>query len=273
MTKAKIEKWTKEGRGKYGREGYKGWLTIKDVASLGRSHRMLGTNLDRPFDLLSDLERNYYLILEYSNCVIDVKAQYPLLYLEETIAIAEDLNIKHPFNPQTREPNVLTTDFLITIEINGSTKNIARTCKYRDALNDKDQMEKFQIEQEYWQRKNIDWGIVTELQVNKTVAQNLITVRQFHDLSVYNPFKKIGPQQTNGMVQLFLNSLSSDVSVRNTASEFEDRMMLPPGTGISIFKHLVKTKKIYIDLAKPLDIDNPCKIQTKVKGSELIDAN
>lgn len=79
---------------------YKPWVTIQDVPSLGRATRLKGTKVPRQFEFFSDLERNYFYLLEYSDLVIDIREQYPLLPIEETLVIAEELGIKHPTDPK-----------------------------------------------------------------------------------------------------------------------------------------------------------------------------
>ncbi len=49
---------------------------------------------------------------------MDIREQFPLLPIEETIIIAEELGIKHPTDPNTGEPVVMTTDFLVTVSKN-----------------------------------------------------------------------------------------------------------------------------------------------------------
>lgn len=41
----KSQKWVKEGRGSGQGSDYKPWLTVRDVLSEGRSHRILVTSL------------------------------------------------------------------------------------------------------------------------------------------------------------------------------------------------------------------------------------
>uniref|UniRef100_UPI001FB178DA TnsA endonuclease C-terminal domain-containing protein n=1 Tax=Clostridium butyricum TaxID=1492 RepID=UPI001FB178DA len=43
--------------------------------------------------------------------------------------------------------------------------------------------------------------------------------------------------------------------IREKASDFEEQMLLESGYGISIFKHLVITKQVYIDMLIPISID------------------
>lgn len=106
-----IEKWIKEGRGSGVGIDYKPWLKIQDVSSLGRSTRLKGIKTNRQHEFLSDLERNYFYLTEYSDEVIDIREQFPLLPLEETIVIADELGIKHPTDLKTGKPIVMTTDF------------------------------------------------------------------------------------------------------------------------------------------------------------------
>ena len=54
----------------------------------------------RQHEFLSDLERNYFYLTEFSDAVLDIREQFPLLPQEETIVIAEELGIKHPADPK-----------------------------------------------------------------------------------------------------------------------------------------------------------------------------
>ena len=59
---------------------------------------------------MSNLERDYFYLLDWSSTVTDIREQYPLLPQEETLKIAEQCNIKHPRDPKTNHPIVMTTD-------------------------------------------------------------------------------------------------------------------------------------------------------------------
>jgi len=156
-----IEKMIKEGYGSGIGSEYKPWIKIQDVPSLGRVTRVKGIDTERQHELLSDMERNYSYIVGFSNNVIDIREQYPLLPMEETISIADELGIKHPPNPITGEDIVMTTDFFITISTKNEIKELARTIKPKDDLLDKRILEKFEIERIFWEKRNIEWGIVT----------------------------------------------------------------------------------------------------------------
>ena len=185
---SKIEKWIKEGRGSGIGSEYKPWLNIQDVSSKGRSTRLRGIKTNRQHEFLSDLERNYFYLTEYSDFVVDIREQFPLLPLEETIVIADELGLKHPTDPKTHEPIVMTTDFLLTVEKGEGLVELARTIKMKDELLKARVIKKFEIERVYWERRQIDWGIVTELEIPKEMARNISVKRHFIPSKIPNIF-------------------------------------------------------------------------------------
>lgn len=58
-------KWVKEGRGSGHGSEYRPWLTVRDLPSLGRVHRIFGHKSHRTHHLLSDLELAVFLLLEW----------------------------------------------------------------------------------------------------------------------------------------------------------------------------------------------------------------
>lgn len=59
---------------------------------------------------------------------------------------------------------------------------VARTIKMKEELLNERVLEKHEIEREYWQRRDIDWGIVTEEEIAKTKARNISYI---HDYLLY----------------------------------------------------------------------------------------
>lgn len=85
-----IDRHLKEGRGQGSGIEYKPWLHIQDVSSLVRSTRLKGNKVPRQYEFLSDLERDYFYLLEFSDVVVDIREQYPLLPMEETLLIKDE---------------------------------------------------------------------------------------------------------------------------------------------------------------------------------------
>ncbi len=270
--KLNVDKFVKEGRGQGVGSEYKPWIRIQDVPSKGRSTRVRGLKTQRQHEFLSDMERNYFYYLEYSDKVNDIREQFPLLPLEDTILIAEELGYVHPKHPFTGENIALTTDFLITVEENGKLSTIARTIKAKDDLLDRRVIEKFEIERVYWQRREVDWAIVTETEIDKTVAKNISYFLSYYNIGSLDAFNNISDEEIQDLIMEFLKRIiDTENTIREIASIFDKDMSLPKGTGISIFKHLLARKVIVADLTGTFSIDRriEVKMREKVLNKEL----
>lgn len=254
--KIKIERYIKEGRGEGTLGNYKPWLTVQDVPSLGTTTRIKGWKTNRMHELMSKLESSYFFILEWSDNIIDIREQYPLLPLEETIEIAEELNIKHPCDPKTKEDIVMSTDFLITKESHEGVVDVARTIKYAKDLENLRKLEKFQIESVYWERRKIDWGIVTEKEIPQIMYENIRHIHQHYFLDNQsfdqNEFIYIKNAFLSHINEL-VSKNSNENNIINIASNFDSILGLEAGTGLMLFWHLVSKKIISIEMAKKLD--------------------
>lgn len=270
--KLNIEKLIKEGRGLGIGSEYKPWLKIQDVASLGRSTRLKGIKTGRQHEFLSDMERNYFYILEFSDCVKDVREQFPLLPLEETQTIANELGIEHPKNPKNGEYIVMTTDFLITEETDGQILNLARTIKAKNDLLNRRVSEKFEIERVYWQRRNVSWAIVTEEEVDKAIVKNISFFLSYYDIDNLDAFVEMTNIEVQDLILEYIKRIiAPEETIREISSLFDKDMVLDKGTGIALFKHLLAKKIISIDLSEIINIDkrNNVDLREKVLNKEL----
>ena len=259
----KIEKWIKEGRGSGIGAGYKPWLNIQDVSSLGRSTRLKGIKTGRQHEFLSDLERNYFYLTEYSDFIVDIREQFPLLPLEETIVIADELGIKHPTNPKTNEPIVMTTDFLLTVDRGTGLIEFARTIKMKDELLKERVIEKFEIERVYWERREIDWGIVTEFEIPKEMARNISYFHDYQNLQEYDAFQNLTQHHIEDLaIALLQRIIREESSLREITINFDKDTHMPLGSGLTLFYYLLAQKIIQIDLYKTINIEEPLVIQS-----------
>lgn len=270
-----IEALIKEGRGNGIGSEYKPWIKIQDIASKGRVTRVKGIKTNRQHELFSDMETNYFYILDFANDVIDIREQYPLLPIEDTMDIAMELGIKHPIDPKSGEPIVMTSDFLITLKCNNNYIELARTIKSKDDLMNKRILEKFEIERMYWKKKDIDWGIVTGEEIDKRISHNISFVHGYRRLENIDSFLQISSLEIQDLVYEFIKRIiDSKRSMRSIASEFDDDMLLKKGSGLSIFKYLIINKIIDIDITKEIDINKNIEIrrvsEEKTKKVEAI---
>lgn len=126
-------------------------IRIQDFSSKGRVSRILGRKSGKIHHLLSDLETNMFLILDFDRNVSNIIEHYPLKDVRDVI---DDKNIDwNKFkDKKTKEDYIITTTFLVTL-ING--KNIAISCKNQSELYKSNTQLKLEIERRYWSYKGV----------------------------------------------------------------------------------------------------------------------
>lgn len=248
-TQADIDRYIQQGYGQGMGIDYKPWLRVQDVPSRGRSRKIQGFKIDRIYHLLSDLEYAYFLALEFSEGVTDIREQFPLLPVSDAQSIAQSLGIRYPLYAGTQLPFVLSTDFLVTFrDQNGGTRVAARTIKYASDFDSgprlQRMLEKFEIERHFWAERDVDWAIVTDKILPPALIHNLQWVRA----GIQNdPALTATPLLAN-----FLDALQSvEVDGRTLAGTIRragDLMRIPYRDALQVFKHLVWHKYIRLDL-------------------------
>ncbi len=269
-TATTIEKRISEGRGQGRGAAYTPWLNIHDVGSNGVSSRINGWTTSRIHHLLSRGETANFYVFDYAKQVVDIREQFPLLPIEKTIAIAERLGVRHPSDPKTRSPVVMTTDFLLTIRNGLNETEVARTVKPSNELASSRGIEKFAIELEYWKARKTNWGIICEDRVTKTVARNIEWVHNFRDLPEGLSLAEKGLEQ----IETFLIPLiSSKTAPSRATSECDDRLGLEPGTALSLVRHFIATRRWAVKMTRRIDPTSPL-IFTKTPAStaQTVDA-
>ena len=249
----KIERYIKQGRGQQEGKNYKPWLLAQDLPSTGRDGQREGWKTGRDHHLLSDLESDYFYLLEWSRTVTDIKEQFPVLPIEETVSIAEELGIKHSNDNKTKKIVVMTTDFVINI----GSKEFVRTLKYAGDLEDARTMEKLEIEREYWRRRNIDWGIVTDKEIPEILCENVKWVRKEY----YNPdVSKLGSFIVESIEKIVYQLIQDETTPLSIAtSHTDDRLGLEPGTSLAMIRHFIARKRWIVNMNEKIIPSLPLK--------------
>ncbi len=244
----RYHKLIKKGRGQGTGKDYKPWITIHDFASQGISSRVPGRKTERIHHLFSRNETAFFYILDASDKVLDIREQYPLLPVTETVDIAESLGIRHPRDTVSKYPYVMTSDFVISTP----QGDVVRSVKLSSELEKPRVLEKLEIERCYWEKRNIEWRIVTEKQIDFQKARNLEWVyRSWH-------FPEMIPQWLNSeeICSRFLKYYETTYnSVTDIARRIEQIFGLEAGLGLTTFQYLLLQRKITtVDLSQPLDL-------------------
>lgn len=233
-----------ENRG-VGRLGdYTPWLKIHDVADCGNVTRIKGRKSGRIHHLFSNLELNYFYLLDWAENIVDIREQYPL-YQEETVAIAEENGLTHPTDSVSKEKSVIITTFQITVRKNFGTEELARAVIHSKALAKKQIIETLEIQRRYWKFRNIDWGIVTENEISDVLAKNIAWVHSFTDPA------DLGV--TADQIEIIRSFVSAEmkkdfVPLREITNRCDEKLNLKPGSSLSAVRHLIAVRRLAVDM-------------------------
>jgi hypothetical protein len=267
-----IQKLIQEGRGQKELADYLPWLTVRDVPSRGLSTHRKGWKTGRVHHVLSKLERKYFYVLEWSKVVVDIREQYPLLPLDETLAIAKHCEFNHPAipnkdDPKTLDPVVMTTDFLITLMVDGKRIEHARAVKYAADLQSPIVLQKLEIERRYWETRQINWGIVTEHDVPFVVADNVELLYPNRYLDEDSRYSR--RELYSGAKVLTKSVQESTLSLRRLALDCDSTLGFEDGTSLTIAYFLIANRYWEIDMDVPIQPGKRLILKQQVDLSKL----
>lgn len=250
ITKEKLDRWIKQGRGNGEGVAYKPWLFIQDVASRGRCHRIKGWKHGRVHHLLSNLESYVFYIYDWSQRVIEIKEQFPLLPLEETLSIADEIGVPHPSDPATKRPAVMSTDFILKVSRGLSLDYFARQVKYEASLSGYRTQEKLEIERRYWLNRNIDYGIITERDIHMPLVRNIQWIHSRYYLSDLFPLSAQRVREIAGNLSDMV--LHDNAPLTKLTSACDSHFGLRGGDSLKVVRHLIAIRYWQVDMSKPI---------------------
>ncbi len=262
-----IDKRLKQGRGQGKGADYQPYLRVQDVPSRGLVTRVCGWKTGRDHHFMSHLECDYFYLLEWSSVILDIREQYPL-DLTETLAIATELGIRHPTDPGTHEPVVMTTDFVNTVCLPVGTIEQARTLKYAKELAHPRVMEKFEIERVYWASRDIDWGIVTEREIDPVLTKNIRWLHPYRDPASLAPLTDAAIRGVEAA--LTPRVLEGSLPLRDLADDCDQQFTLQPGTSLAIVRHILANGRWRVNMASPIQAPKRLKLTGVAESDTLL---
>ncbi|MCR8921963.1 MAG: TnsA endonuclease N-terminal domain-containing protein [Cellvibrionaceae bacterium] len=241
-SEAKNRRWIKSGRGQGAGSDYKPWLTVRDVASKGRSHRVFGHLTQRTHHLLSDLELATFLLLQWRPTTIDIREQFPL-DREVTLQLSKDLGIEHPNHHGLDQ--YMSSDFVVDAREKVNSRFVIQV-KATESLNDSRTIEKLEIERRYWSEKQIPWFLVTENQMPSTVFENINLLYNHIDDET-----ELGELMIQ--FELFRKHLprSESLRVKDLCIKLDLAYDYEPGESLYQIKRLLAQRYFHFDITKP----------------------
>lgn len=253
----KILRYIKEGKGQGRGADYQPWLNVHSIASRGRVSRIIGWKTGRVHHFLTDNEVRYFYLCEWSDC-IDVRENYPLLDLYEMAELLDDELLKKLTDRKTGTPHILTSTFLITIKNEqGQEKHFARNIKESRELEKPGVIDRYEVIRRYWNKKAIPWALISPSEINTVRAKNIEWIHASRRLSDWG----YSEEQVEGVLCQLIDMLSSgEETIRCVIDRFENEIRGDRGNGLLLFKHLLATKRIKMDMDKPIDLNQPTEI-------------
>ena len=237
----KYRKYLTEGRGQGTLADYKPWVQIQDFPSKGVVSRVRGRTTGRVHHLMSNLELRYFYLLDWSEKAVDIREQFPLMEISDAIEIADKCGIRYPYDNVSGFPYVLTTDFLVTMRDGYA----ARTVKPSKELSRPRVREKLEIERRYWQERGINWRIVTEKEIPPTKSRNIEWLLSGTDFSELVTDVEMARDCEDCFISLYDDgSYTVVAAIRHVEKSYG----LAGGTGMALFKMLIRKKRIPVDL-------------------------
>ncbi len=269
-----IERKLKEGRGTGEKESWKAWIYTHEIPSKGISTTPWSYKLNRHVHLFSDGEFYLWFVLEYSSKVIDYWEQYPHLDLEKTMKLAEEHNIPYPMVPRPddrsiRDPEILTTDIVASVLVNGVVEYHPMSFKYSrplqgsrnaigsNTLEDPGALQRLELERLSWAENGHKLRIMTEREVPGPVWRNLKEALPRYELEglTDDDIREIALYLTRRVKK-------EDCKLREITRECDSRLGYEEGSGtaLSVVWHLIARHKWTVDLTTLIDMDKPLKL-------------
>lgn len=269
-TEEKITRWVKEGRGLGSGREYKPWLTIQDVPSLGRSHRVLGQKTGRLHHLLSDIEYGHFVIFDCADEIVDIREQFPL-NRDETLQIAAELAVRHPRAPGSSTYEVMTTDFLVSSRQGDITTLTAFAIKASESLAPRyvRTREKLTIEKRYWERRGVRWVLSTEKKLPNILVRNIQWARAAFDI---RSFEQTMDVSFTMLAKTLIDSLTqrpSNKPLNKFCHDLDRADGFDLGTYLGIARHLLAHKCLTMDFYHPHPWSAPANTITLLPPREI----
>jgi len=247
---ARIERLQKEGRGQGELAEYRPWLEITDLSSMGVSHRVFSSKTSRTHHFLSNIELNFFYMLEWCQDVVDIREQFPLPR-SATREVATQLGVKHPAYPETHVDTVMTVDFFVTRIRDGETVLEAFDIKSNTGVEDARTIEKLEITRSVFEENGVPHNIVTESALPTTKVKNLAWISH----------ARLMPGESEPVQGFFddccirmqddFSRASGYLPLSEYCQNFETRFHLEPGVGLRVARILMNRRILVPDLNQP----------------------
>ena len=221
---------------------YKPWLRIQDVPSPGTRSLIFGRKTRRDHHMLSSIESEHFYLAEFSDSVVDIREQFPILPLNYTQKVASTLGIQHPTHPKTKEHIIMTTDQLLTLDSPQGISFHAISVKPEKESDNRRVLEKIDIERVCWELLGVNFSYYAGNELSKCQSQNIDwATSPFRENPSFFSHEQIDyALSTIKLGQCFIEELCNQLVLINVVSNDD---------ALSLIRYLIAEKYIDVDLS------------------------
>ncbi len=251
-TEGKIARKIKAGDGQGVGKNYRPWITTSEISSAGRARKVYGYKTRRVHHLLSDVEHNLFLALEWQTDIVDIREQFPLPR-ETTLAIAEKAGLRHPYYPGTSVPTVMTVDFLVTKKVAGKETLVAFNAKRTDEAEDSRSLEKLEIQRRTFAEHGFEHHLVYHTDIPMAKIANIMWARSggIHGGISKPAFDSHWEQTLVSFEDYIRRHGHISLALSKFCSQFDELYGHEPGVGLRAARALMHLRAISVDLSLP----------------------
>lgn len=268
-----IQRNQKKGFGEGIGAEYQPWIRTRDISSRGVKHKILGHTVHRVHHLLSTFERDCFVVFDWNDGVVDIREQFPLHPITETIEIAESLGYRHPARRVKRkqgwveEYQVRTVDFRLTLQGVDGFSDVLVTFKQSQELANVRTLDKLQIERTWAERRGLPFRIMTERELPQTLVANLTKLRPYRDVRDFD----VPIAEAEGVLAYLYQSIlsSPNVPLDRICEAAAGRLRVSQGALVTMVFHAIAAKRWRVDLSHPIDPAYPLRELRRGSAQEL----
>lgn len=225
---------------------YTPWVRVQDVQSQGNSGKIDGIKSGRTHHTLSEQESCFFYLAEFSDLVIDIREQFPLLPLSLSLKISQLLDVDHPTHPISKDPIIMTTDFLLTCSNGKRVWYEAVSVKPGEKLSDKRTAEKLDIERVWWELLGVPFHIFCLSELNQIKSKNIQWITDAKRKRLSYPFTTEVRQKAKRLLTLGTMQLSE------VCERLSEEINISNDDALLLLKSLLADKEVVVDLARPI---------------------
>lgn len=263
-TEKKIAAYYAEGRGQGRGPEYLPWLQVHDVPSNGLSHRVFSRTCQRPCHLLSNIEYDFFVWLEWNRAVVDIREQFPL-DRELTRTYAEALGFRHPRQPGEQIDIVMTVDFLVDLVVDGKSVIKAFAVKNEDEINNRRSMQKLDIAGAVLTSLGIEQHLVLNTKLPKLSIRNIKSIYLSEERGTEDAEESAFLAEAKPRLLRSLVSATPKTTLSIHCENHDLANGYLPGTSIRLAKLLMIDRSIVAPLQLESMLD--CSIKLLLKGA------